>query len=60
MLMGEYALYVSLPKYTVLLVVKDRIIVEAPPIARWTVGRVWFGVLRYFRSQPDCEVELID
>lgn len=44
----EPSIYVSLPEYTILLVVEDGVVVQAPPIARWTVGKTRMEVILYF------------
>lgn len=52
-------IYVVHPRYTIMLLVKDRMIVDAPPIARWTIGRTRRDVLRYFAGQYRCTYQLI-
>jgi len=43
-----------LPKYTILLVIEDGVVVEAPPIARWTIGKTRWDILQHFmRQQAD-------
>ncbi len=50
----EFDLYISLPRYTVLVLVEDSIVVDAPPIVRWTVGRTLYQVVSYYKDQPGC------
>lgn len=49
--MAEPDIYVSLPKYTILLVIEDGVVVEAPPIARWTIGKTRWDILQYFMQR---------
>jgi hypothetical protein len=58
--MGENPdFYVSLPRYTILLLVEGDVIIEAPPIARWTIGKAAREVLRYYLTQRDSVIELV-
>lgn len=51
--------YISLPRYTILLLVKGEIVVDAPPIARWTIGKTRREVLDYYLAQRGLEVDVI-
>jgi hypothetical protein len=44
-------IWVSLPYATFALHVKDGRIVEAPPIARWTIGKREQVIANYYRSK---------
>jgi len=46
-------LYVSTPVYTVALLCRAGKVYEAPPIARWTIGKSVQEVSRYFRTKGD-------
>lgn len=58
--MYQEGIYISTAKYTVFLVVCDRRISEAPPIARWTIGKNRNQVLRYYSKQAGCRLEFFD
>jgi len=51
--------YISLPRYTILLIVDGEIVVDAPPIARWTIGKSRKEVLNYYLAQRDLVIDLI-
>lgn len=44
-------IWVSLPYATFGLAVQDGVVVDAPPIARWTIGRDERGVAGYYRRR---------
>lgn len=48
--------WVSLPHATFALAVRGGVVVDGPPIARWTVGRDAAGVLAYFARRPGATV----
>lgn len=48
---AETVFWVSLPIYTVGIVVVGDKVIAAPPIAKWTVGKPWQQVERYFRGR---------
>lgn len=55
----EPSLYVSLPRYTILLIVKGETVVDAPPVARRTIGMPRREVLRYYLAQRDSVIDVI-
>lgn len=58
--MGEDTdFYISLPRYTILLIVEGDMVVDAPPIARWVIGKTRREVLNYYLAQQDSEIEVI-
>ena len=50
----EFDLYVSHPRYTILLLVEGYVVVDAPPIARWSIGKTLYEVINYYRDKTGC------
>ena len=51
-LVTYFYVYISLPEYTFLLEIdEDGIITEAPPIAKWTIGKDQNYVVKYFHNR---------
>ena len=53
-------LYISLPIYTVGLVFEDGVVTDAPPIAKWTIGRPVKQVKKYFRERGATVITVFD
>lgn len=53
-------IWVSLPAYTIGIATRAGRIVDAPPIARWTIGRDEHTVAAYFRRRGATLIPLPD
>jgi len=48
---NTFIVHVDLPHACFGLVVFDGKVIDAPPIARWTIGKVGQGIVRYYRRK---------
>lgn len=49
---------ISLPYATFGLIVRDGVVVDAPPIARWTIGKPEVTVVAYYRRKGAAVAQL--